>query len=356
MVAMDGEPHRRLRKLMRRGFSKEAIGAGMDQVVSEAVTELRRWTPGEEIPVLRKMQVLVASQLGLITVGRRPEDDFDDLTRFLNTNMRATVLRSSPRLMLSSPAYKKSKAHVEAVADEVLDWHLQNPAGDGRAPDLVDDMLQARTEDGQPYDRNTLRVWAVGPFFAGIDTVANTLTFMMYAAYKHPAILERVRAEAKALLGAPLTNVYALKECRALYGLVLETLRRYPVAAFTPRIAVKPFEFGGCRVDQGTEVLVANGVTHMLPEFFPNPEAFDIERYTEPRNEHRQPNVFAPYTLGAHTCLGAGMAEIEMLLTIAAVVNTLDLELVPPDYSAQVKLAPLPSLGAGFRMKVVRQL
>ena len=351
MVAMDGEPHRRLRKLMRRGFSKEAIGANMDQVVAEAVKEARSWERGQYVPVLRRMQEMVASQLGLITVGRRPGEDFDHLSRFLNTNMRATVLRSWPRFMLNSRRYKESKARVEALADEVIDWHMANPPGEGRLADLVDDMLAARTEDGQPFDRNTLRVWAVGPFFAGIDTVANTLTFMIYAVLKHADILERVRSDAADLLSQPLTDVHALKNYKALYGLVLETLRRYPVAAFTPRMAQKGFEFAGHRVDQGTEVLVANGVTHMLPDYFPNPDAFDIDRYSEPRNEHRRANVFAPYTLGAHTCLGAGMAEIEMLLTIAAIVHTVDLQLVPKDYTAKVALAPLPSLGRDFRVQ-----
>jgi cytochrome P450 len=233
MVAMDGEPHRRLRKLMRRGFSREAIGDHMDKVVALARAETARWSPGKLIPLLRRVQMLVAAQLGVVTVGREPGEDFDDIARFLNTNMRATVLRTWPRLMLQTPWYRQSKARVEAVADAVLAWHQANPPVD-RPADLVDDMLAARTDAGEPYDQATLRVWAVGPFFAGIDTVANTLTFMVYALVKHPEVLARVRAEAAALLAGPITDVRGLKEYTALYGLVLETLRRYPVAAFTP--------------------------------------------------------------------------------------------------------------------------
>jgi cytochrome P450 len=351
MVAMDGEPHRRLRKLMRRGFSREAIGDHMDKVVALARAETARWSPGKLIPLLRRLQILVAAQLGVVTVGREPGEDFDDIARFLNTNMRATVLRTAPRLMLQTPWYKRSKARVAEVADAVLAWHQANPPVD-RPADLVDDMLAARTDEGQPYDQATLRVWAVGPFFAGIDTVANTLTFMVYALVKHPDVLARVRAEAAALLAGPLDDARSLKEYPALYGLVLETLRRYPVAAFTPRMAVRPFTFAGHRVEVGTEVMVANGVTHMLPQHFPNPEVFDIDRYQPPRNEHRQPNVFAPYTLGAHTCLGAGMAEVEMLLTIATIAHTVDLELPPAHANPSIALAPLPSLGPGFRVRV----
>lgn len=351
MVAMDGEPHRRLRKLMRRGFSREAIGDHMDKVVALARAETARWAPGQLIPLLRRLQILVAAQLGVVTVGREPGEDFGDIARFLNTNMRATVLRTWPRLMLQTPWYKRSKARVAEVADAVLAWHLANPPVD-RPADLVDDMLAARTEDGAMYDQATLRVWAVGPFFAGIDTVANTLTFMVYAMVKHPDVLARVRAEAADLLASPLDDARSLKDYTALYGLVLETLRRYPVAAFTPRMAVKPFTFAGCRVDAGTEVMVANGVTHMLPDYFPDPDHFDIDRYQPPRNEHRQPNVFAPYTLGAHTCLGAGMAEVEMMLTIATIAHTVDLELPPAHTDPGIALAPLPSLGPGFRVRV----
>ena len=51
-------------------------------------------------------------------------------------------------------------------------------------------------------------------------------------------------------------------------------------------------------------------VPHFLPEFFPEPEEFDIDRYHAPRNERRLDGAYAPFGLGDHTCLGAGIAEI----------------------------------------------
>ena len=40
----------------------------------------------------------------------------------------------------------------------------------------------------------------LGPFVAGMDTVANTLAFMLYALLEHPDALERVRQDAAMLL------------------------------------------------------------------------------------------------------------------------------------------------------------
>ena len=88
---------------------------------------------------------------------------------------------------------------------------------------------------------------------------------------------------------------------------------------FTPRTVTAPFEFGGFTLQPGTEVMIAQAVTHMLPEYYPNPEKFDIDRHI---NGPQVPvGAFAPYTLGAHTCLGAGMAEALMLINMAALLK-----------------------------------
>ena len=286
-------------------------------------------------------------------MGRKPGAYFEDVRSFLNVIMRASVLKMWPGFMLRTPAYRRAKASAFALAAEVVAAHRAVPPGAARPVDLIDDVLAARDADGQPLDENALVVSAIAPFFAGIDTVANTLAFMLYALLKHPAALARVTAEARAMFAEGVPPLHALKSLHALHGATLETLRMYPVAAFTPRTAVKPFEFAGCRVEQGTEVLVANGVTHRLAQFFPDPDVFDIDRYREPRNEHRQANVFAPYSLGGHTCLGAGLAEAQIMLTMAALLTSARLELEPADWELKIKLAPLPSAGRGLRVRVV---
>lgn len=355
LVALDGEEHRRLRKLMRRGYAREMLTPRVEDIVTMVRETAQGWQPGQTLPVLDMFQRLVAEQLGWALVGRKPGAYFEDVRTFLNVIMKASVLKMWPAFMLRSPAYRRAKAGAFALAREVIAAHRAVPSGAARPADLIDDLLAARDADDQPFDENALVVSAIAPFFAGIDTVANTLTFMLYALLKHPAALARVTAEAEAMFAEGIPRLHALKELKALYGATLETLRLYPVAAFTPRSAVKPFEFAGHRVEQGAEVLVANGVTHRLGQFFPDPDVFDIDRYSEPRNEHRQPSVFAPYSLGGHTCLGAGLAEAQMMLTMAALLTSARLDLTAPDYHARITLAPLPSLGPGFRVRVVGQ-
>src|SRR5690606_24059192 len=154
-------------------------------------------------------------------------------------------------------------------------------------PDLIDDLLTARDWEGDLLLEDDILAATVGPFFAGMDTVANTMGFMVYAILKHPDVLERILPEVDEHFAAGIPPWRELPKLQALYGATIETLRRYPVAPFTPRGVVKPFTFAGHRVEAGQQVIIANGLTHFLPEFFPDPWKFDIDRYAPPRNEHR---------------------------------------------------------------------
>jgi cytochrome P450 len=144
-----------------------------------------------------------------------------------------------------------------------------------------------------------------------------------------------------------------LRSMPALHGLVMETLRLYPIAILAMRYTNKTFTFAGCQVDADSPVYMATTVTHLMPEFFPEPEKFDITRYAPPRSEHRKPGAFAPFGLGPHTCLGAGMAEVQMMLTMATLLNRLDLELDPPDYTLKTIVNPAPGPEYGFKVRVI---
>lgn len=188
----------------------------------------------------------------------------------------------------------------------------------------------------------------IGAYVAGMDTLANTLSFMLYALLKHPDVLQQVRAEADQLFANGTPKLSDLRGMTALHGAAAEILRLYMIAPVTLRTALKDFEFGGYTIGAGTDVMVANCITHFLPEYFPDPTQFDITR-----NFLAVPaNVFTPFTLGAHTCLGAGMAQSLLMFTAAALVHGADLTLEPGDFTARIRSTPAPNPGKEFAMSV----
>src|SRR3546814_1290562 len=69
LTAVDGELHKQLRAVMKRGFSKESIKGRYQEVLDITRTALQRdWKPGKKVPVVEAMQHIVVEQLG--TIGR----------------------------------------------------------------------------------------------------------------------------------------------------------------------------------------------------------------------------------------------------------------------------------------------
>jgi cytochrome P450 len=141
----------------------------------------------------------------------------------------------------------------------------------------------------------------------------------------------------------------------ALHGAAMETLRRYPVAGGHMAKVARSLTFSGYRLEPGDDIFIAMTVPHFLPEFYPEPERFDIDRFHAPRNEHRKPGAYAPFGLGDHTCLGAGIAEIQLMVTMATIFYDYHLELDPPTYTLTIEYEPTPAPSRDFRVKVVEK-
>ena len=78
-----------------------------------------------------------------------------------------------------------------------------------------------------------------------------------------------------------------------------------------------------------------------MDEVFPDPFKFDIDRYLPPRSERRSPG-YAPYGLGAHTCLGFQWMELQLAVNVLMVAHYFTLEVSPADYN--LRFSPLTSL------------
>lgn len=87
---------------------------------------------------------------------------------------------------------------------------------------------------------------------------------------------------------------------------VKETLRKYPPLPFLDRVAMHDYGLPGTElvIEKGTPVYIPMLGLHYDPEYFPNPEKYDPERFTE-ENKHKRPAyVYMPFGEGQHNCIG----------------------------------------------------
>ncbi|RMG95829.1 MAG: cytochrome P450 [Chloroflexi bacterium] len=354
LIAMDGAEHRVFRKQLRPAHSKYVLASRLQDVVAITERHVGGWPVGGRITVMDAMQRIITEQIGTVLIGYPPGDYFEDVRIFMNTILRSLVTKTWPRWMIYRPAYRRAKARLFRLAQDLVARYKAMPESERPSRALVTELLPYLDETGpQRLTEENIISSVVGTYLAGLDTVAGSLSFMLYAFLKH-GVWERLVAEAESLLAEEPLTMDKLRGAKVLHAAVMEAMRMYPVAAFTPRVAARSFVFQGYRVEKGTHVLIANGLTHYLPEFFPNPDRFEIERHLEPRKEYTQAAAFAPFSLGPHTCLGAGLGEVQMMVTLATILTRVELALDPPDYVVGQALTPTPSPGFGFKLRVVR--
>jgi cytochrome P450 family 6 len=91
-----------------------------------------------------------------------------------------------------------------------------------------------------------------------------------------------------------------------------ETLRKYPIVPFLERKSCSDYELpapngnGTVTLPAGTGVYILVLALHHDPTYFPEPQKFDPDRFTEENIESRQNYTYIPFGEGPRMCIGKG--------------------------------------------------
>lgn len=140
-----------------------------------------------------------------------------------------------------------------------------------------------------------------------------------------------------------------LLQFKLLHQAILETLRLYPVAPLLSRYAAQPFEFAGYREDTG-KVFNAVSLPHFLPEYYPDPWTFRIDR------ERPKAETFVPFGVGQHTCVASSIARVLLMVTIATLLRRGKFSLVLNHETTDFRKLNLSNIESyPFRLKLLEK-
>ncbi|XP_025831658.1 probable cytochrome P450 6a14 [Agrilus planipennis] len=188
-------------------------------------------------------------------------------------------------------------------------------------------------------------------FAAGFETSSTTLNFLMYEIVQNLDIQEKLREEIKTVLKAHDGKITyeAIQEMTYMDKCVNETLRKYPPVPLLPRLCTKDYKV------QNSDVIIEKGILlsipvygiHHDPEYYPNPEKFDPERFSEENKNKRPPLTFLPFGEGPRICIGLRMGVLQTKVGLTALLRdykfTLNsktqvpLEFIPRQFILSVK-------------------
>ena len=349
VLSTEGAEHKVFRDVFRRAYSRRFALDQVSGLVDIARREIASWASNAPFSVTPALRRIVTDQVGTLATGVSPRACNEELAHFVGV-LLLTNITSIPFLYWS-PKFRRAAARVDELYRTVVERHSGERRNRGAgAPDLIDELLDLHESDPNFLSEAELKVSVLGPFIAALHTVASTCSFMLYALLRDPGLLARARAEADALFADGEPAWSDIERMDVLHRTALETMRMYPAVPMLARTVTNSFELAGYRLEAGEAVMAATTVPHYLPECFPEPDRFDIERYTDARAEHRQPYAYAPFGLGPHRCLGNGFAEVQILVTVATVLREVDLALHPSGYRMKTTEVPLPRPRDSFRV------
>ena len=353
LIGLDGAEHRLLRSTLRAPYSRNYILERLPAVVDVVDRELAGHSPDRPVEVFNMMQRIVSEQVTTLTTGTSSRDHVPDVATFLAFGLMAHVIGRYPRLAMRLPRVRRARRNMELLTERVLRDHERQLGPEAR-PDLIDNLVDLHRSHPDFISAADMCANVMGPFMVGLESVAGTISFALYALQQHPEVAERVQREADEMFaaGGPTPEIY--ERMTATRWLAMETLRMYPIGvALPPRQVVNSFEFAGYVIPHGTMLLMVSAIPHKMPEYFPNPERFDIDRYSPERREHVQPGAYVPFGLGHHACMGQGFADVQMAVTIATLLHRADIVMDPPNYRLKVGYIPAPRPNRKFRVRLI---
>lgn len=171
-------------------------------------------------------------------------------------------------------------------------------------------------------------------FGAGYDTMASMLVAAANQLALNPDVQQRlideiVETEAN-LNGAPI-SYEGLQKLKYMDMVVCEVMRIRPPVSFTDRICTKDCELvldngRKVKIDKGIQLWIPIYAYHRDPKYFPNPEKFDPERFSDANKGNINMAAYIPFGVGPRNCIGSRFSLVEAKVILYYLLKDFSLE------------------------------
>jgi cytochrome P450 len=310
--SLHGAEHRERRKLLIPPFHGRRMNAYEAIVEEEVLRETASWPEGQEFATLPSMMRITLNAI-LRAVFGADGAEFDELREVLpsivglGSRMSRLPLWARRDFGRFSPGGRvaRLRSRYDAVITRLIADARSDPNFVERG-DVLSMLLAARYEDGRAISDSHVADELLTLLAAGHETTATTLAWVVERLRRHPELLARLKAEADGE-GSQLAQ-----------ATVWEVQRTHPVIEGTGRITRTRIRLGEWVIPEKQIVVVSMVLAHSAESNFPNPDAFDPDRFV---GNPPDTSLWVPYGGGVHRCVGAAFANMEMLVTLRTLLR-----------------------------------
>jgi cytochrome P450 len=355
LLVAEGDEHERARRMINPAFHhnnlKSMISIITDRTI-KTIESIFRESNEKQVDLQVLFNTLTLSIIVSTAFGSDLETNAnakDIMSRILSEALGAVIYRTLRMInqipfLSKLPFWKKNildnggRIIGEFVDQVIIDRRQGRSTSMSNGPDLLDLLLSAVDNEGQPFNDQEIKDQALSFVVAGSETTGNLMVWLLYILMTHDDVLQACREEVNKILpnGIEPSNEH-LADLVVCEAIINETLRLYPPAPVMVRYCIHEHTIGAehqLHIPVGADVAINSYILHRRSDLWPRPLEFDYTRWMrdpktglKPKLSH--PFAYLPFASGPRNCIGQNFALLEAKILLAMFVQHCDFKLIP---------------------------
>jgi cytochrome P450 len=336
LLTTEGEAWKTQRRLIQTGFERkqlEVLASIMQDSLTDSLRDFDRQAQLGPVDIYPLMMKITFAMVGRSLFGARlKEEDIDLISHAISTVQEFMVRQTiqpylNPWFALSGEVRRHEDLRNRAF--DVLRDYLRRRRNEAPGHDLLQILMDARYSDGHGMDDELVVSESMQLLVAGHETSSNALSWILYLLSSRPDCIERVRQEFDAVLGDRSLSYTDVPKFEFTTQVIMEAMRLYPPFWMVDRMALADDRAGDIDIPAGSTVVVFIHGAHHSPEYWEDPETFDLERFSKAKAKQHTPFAHLPFGAGPRGCIGGNYAMLQMLMILGVMLRKYDFSLVP---------------------------
>lgn len=336
-VVFDASPERRKEMLHNAALRGEQMKGHAVTVEREVRRMIAGWGDQGEVDLLDFFAELTIYTSTACLIGVKFREQLDArFARLYHDLERGTdpLCYVDPYLPIESFRKRdEAREGLVALVEDIMNQRTAHPPADKNDRDMLDVLVSIRDEQGHPrFTANEVTGMFISMMFAGHHTSSGTSSWTLIEMLRHPDVYSEVIGELDELYAdGREVSFHALRQIPTLENVLKETLRLHPPLIILMRVAKGEFEVQGFPIHAGDLVAVSPATSNRIAEDFPEPDAFDPDRYRKPRQEDLINRwTWIPFGAGRHRCVGAAFATMQIKAIFSVLLREYEFEMAQP--------------------------
>lgn len=340
------------RRLLQPGFHRKQIAAFAKTMVSETERLIDETAGGSTVNLtdfMKKLTMRIICQTmfsASLAETDRLQHSFEQASEFSYSQISSII--QTP-IWLPTIAVRETRRSV-ATKKEILGRIVQDRLASDQSKkdaqqswDMLDMLISAQLDEGEEIPTGDLSLKAGRSFgyedlvaemgslvFAGHETTAMTMTWLLNVVATEPEIAEKLLAEIEEVLEGRSPTLDDLECMPYTHQVVQETLRYYPSIYVTLREAEEADELIAgdeiYSVPAETQFLLNIRGLHRMDKYWNDADKFVPERFSAENSQDRHKFAYQPFISGPKKCIGDSFAMMEMRLVVPTLLQKLRFE------------------------------